>query len=48
MSVDNFKIVDQSIEHIYKEMASHISELGKLHQQLDSLRETVAGLGIQN
>jgi hypothetical protein len=38
------KIVDQSIDHIYKEMASHISELGQLHQQLDSLRETVRGL----
>jgi collagen triple helix repeat protein len=38
------KIVDQSIDHIYKEMASHISELGQLHKQLDSLRETVRGL----
>jgi hypothetical protein len=38
------KIVDQSIDHIYKEMASRIGELGQLHQQLDSLRETVRGL----
>ena len=38
------KIVDQSIDHIYREMASHISELGQLHQQLDTLRETVRGL----
>jgi hypothetical protein len=38
------KIVDQSIDHIYKEMASHISDLGQLHRQLDSLRETVRGL----
>jgi hypothetical protein len=38
------KIVDQSIDHIYKEMASHISDLGQLHHQLDSLRETVRGL----
>lgn len=38
------KIVDQSIDHIYKEMASHINELGQLHRQLDSLRETVRAL----
>src|ERR1700739_1208602 len=38
------KIVDQSIDHIYREMASHISDLGQLHRQLDSLRETVRGL----
>jgi len=38
------KIVDRSIDHIYKEMESHISDLGQLHRQLDSLRETVRGL----
>ncbi|MFL6310897.1 MAG: hypothetical protein ACJ71W_02225 [Terriglobales bacterium] len=38
------KVVDQSIDHIYREMASHISQLGQLHQQLDSLRETVRAL----
>jgi phage shock protein A len=36
--------VDQSIDHIYREMASHISQLGQLHKQLDSLRETVRDL----
>ena len=38
------KIVDQSIDHIYREMASHITQLGQLHKQLDSLRETVRAL----
>lgn len=38
------KVVDQSIDHIYREMASHISQLGQLHKQLDSLRETVRAL----
>jgi hypothetical protein len=38
------KIVDQSIDHIYNEMAAHIRDLGQLHRQLDSLRETVRGL----
>lgn len=41
------KVVDQSIEHIYREMASHISQLGHLHQQLDFLRETVRALVIK-
>src|SRR5579859_3959442 len=38
------RVVDQSIDHIYQEMASHISQLGQLHKQLDYLRETVRGL----
>src|SRR5436305_9487678 len=38
------KVVDQSIDHIYREMASHITQLGQLHKQLDSLRETVRAL----
>ena len=38
------KIVDQSIDHIYKEMANHISDMGQLHRQLETLRETVRGL----
>jgi collagen triple helix repeat protein len=39
-----FKVVDMSIEHIYKEMDSHITQLSHLHQQLDSLREIVRNL----
>src|SRR4051812_48169086 len=38
------KVVDQSIDHIYREMASHISQMGQLHKQLDFLRETVRAL----
>ena len=38
------KIVDQSIDHIYREMANHISDMGQLHRQLETLRETVRGL----
>ncbi len=38
------KVVDQSIDHIYREMESHITQLGQLHKQLDSLRETVRAL----
>ena len=38
------KVVDKSIEHIYKEMDSHITQLSHLHQQLDSLREIVRNL----
>ena len=38
------RIVDQSIDHIYREMASHISQLAQLHKQLDFLRETVRAL----
>ena len=38
------KIVDKSIEHIYKEMDNHITQLSHLHHQLDSLREIVRNL----
>ena len=38
------KIVDQSIEHIYREMSSHITQLSHLHAQLNFLRETVKAL----
>jgi Tfp pilus assembly protein PilO len=38
------KIVDESIENIYREMANHIAQLEQLHKQLDSLRETVRAL----
>jgi hypothetical protein len=38
------RVVDQSIDHIYREMASHISQLAQLHKQLDFLRETVRAL----
>lgn len=38
------KVVDKSIEHIYKEMDDHITQLSQLHHQLDSLREIVRNL----
>ena len=38
------KVVDQSIDHIYRELESHISQLAQLHKQLDFLRETVRAL----
>jgi hypothetical protein len=34
------KVVDKSIEHIYKEMDNHITQLSHLHQQLDSLEKS--------
>jgi Collagen triple helix repeat (20 copies) len=38
------KVVDKSIEHIYKEMDNHITQLSQLHKQLDSLRDIVRNL----
>jgi hypothetical protein len=38
------KVVDQSIDHIYREMSNHITQMGQLHEQLDSLRATVRAL----
>ena len=41
------KVVDRSIDHIYKEMENHITQLSQLHRQLDSLREIVRNLAFK-